>query len=73
MCVLVHSSFEGGGDVCVEVYVEPTQPCIGVIPIPIPIPLGNNQQGLVQILIDPPIPFFSPQGCVTVRVNAPAC
>lgn len=63
----------GGGFACVEVNVEPTQQCLGIIPIRIPIPLANGQQINIEIRVDPPIPVISPNGCATVRVNAPQC
>ena len=56
-----------------EVYVEPTKTCLGIITIPISIPLTNGQQISVEVLVDPVIPFLSPQGCATVKVNAPQC
>ena len=61
----------GNNQACVEVYVEPTSTCIGIIPINIPIPLGTQQVN-VQVLVDPAIPFVSTE-CVTVRVEAPGC
>ena len=62
----------GNGQACVDVYVEPTQPCVGA-PITIPIPLPNGQQIFIQVTVVPPIPFVNPQGCATVTVNAPQC
>ena len=56
-----------------QVYVEPTRPCTGLIPIPIPIPLSNGQQINIDIRIDPAVSFLGIPGCATVRVNAPQC
>ena len=67
------SYHSGNGQACVEVYVEPTTTCRGIIPITIPIPLANGQQIFIQVLVDPVIPFLNSQECATVRVNAPQC
>ena len=65
----------GGGDACVEVYVEPTSPCsgFGLIPIVIPIPLSGGKQILIDIRIVPQINFLGIAGCATVKVDAPQC
>ena len=63
----------GNGQACVEVYVEPTTTCRGIIPVKIPFPLQNGQQIFIEILVDPVIPFFNQQACATVRVDAPKC
>ena len=62
------SHHAGNGQACVQVYVEPTTTCRGIIPITIPIPLQNGQQIFIQVLIDPVI-----QACATVKVDAPQC
>ncbi len=68
------SHHAGNGQACVEVYVEPTTTCLGIIPVTIPIPLANGQQIFIQVLVDPEIPFFTP-ACATVQVStsAPQC
>ena len=63
----------GGGEACVQVYVQPTSPCsgFGLIPIVIPIPLSGGKQILIDIRIIPEI--FGIVGCATVKVDAPQC
>ena len=65
-------SHAGNGQACVEVYTEPTT-CRGIVAVTFPIPLQNGQQMSIEILVDPVIPSFNQQACITVRVDAPRC
>ena len=64
---VVYHDIVGNGQACVQVYVEPTQPCTGGFTIPIPIPLPNGLRIFIEIVID------TANDCATVRVNAPEC